>query len=171
MTTTTIGASDKQIAFGRRLLAEMIGSEHVEQSMENVAALGHLRTTKTASAWIDSLLKAKKDLGAARAQRAADEHVFVTAGYFAMEGTIYKVVPSRSTGRNYAMSLAAPGMKKGTWRYEKGAMYRLTESMRLSLEQAKEYGRTHKFCVACGALLTDPKSVEQGIGPVCAKKF
>lgn len=168
-TTTTIGASDKQIAFGRKLLTEMIGAENVDASMQNVATLGHLATTKTASAWIDSLLRAKKELNAARPSTPAT--LFVGPGFYLMDGAIYKVVPSRSSDRNYAMTLTAPGEKKGSWSYAKGAMFSLTEDHRLSLDQAKAYGKTHGFCIACGALLTDPKSVEQGIGPVCAKKF
>lgn len=32
-------------------------------------------------------------------------------------------------------------------------------------------GKKNGFCACCGKELTDPKSVEAGIGPVCAKKF
>lgn len=168
-TTTTNRASDKQIAFATRILTEVLGDGDVAaEALNNAMEQGHFRTTKTASAFIDSALAMKRQIEKATPAPARE---FVTAGFFEMDGRIYKVVPSRSTGRNYAMSLAAPGVRKGTWSYERGAMYALTESMRLSLEQAKAYGRSHGFCIACGALLTDPKSVEAGIGPVCAKRF
>lgn len=167
-TTTTNRASDKQIAFATRILTEVLGDGALAaEALNNAMEQGQFKTTKTASAFIDSALAAKRAIDKA----TPTTREFVTAGFFEMDGRIYKVVPSRSTGRNYAMSLAAPGVRKGTWNYEKGAMYALTESMRLSLEQAKAYGSSHGFCICCGALLTDPKSVEAGIGPVCAKRF
>jgi hypothetical protein len=33
------------------------------------------------------------------------------------------------------------------------------------------YGKVSKHCGVCGAALTDPESLERGIGPVCYKKF
>lgn len=33
------------------------------------------------------------------------------------------------------------------------------------------YGRTTGSCACCGRLLTDPESVERGIGPICAERF
>lgn len=41
---------------------------------------------------------------------------------------------------------------------------------RLSLEEAKQFGKIYGFCVKCGATLTDEKSIAAGIGPVCASK-
>jgi len=42
---------------------------------------------------------------------------------------------------------------------------------KLSLEEAKAFGRKTGVCIACGALLTDPVSIEAGIGPTCASKW
>jgi hypothetical protein len=39
----------------------------------------------------------------------------------------------------------------------------------MSLEQVKAKGKEFSFCIKCGALLTDPFSVANGIGPVCIK--
>ena len=39
------------------------------------------------------------------------------------------------------------------------------------LEAAVAYGRETGTCACCGRQLTDPKSVERGIGPVCAKTW
>lgn len=39
------------------------------------------------------------------------------------------------------------------------------------LEAAKKYGRESGRCCSCGRDLTDPASIEAGIGPVCAQKF
>lgn len=41
---------------------------------------------------------------------------------------------------------------------------------KLSLEEAKQWGRETGICCSCGAKLTDPISVENGIGPICASK-
>lgn len=37
----------------------------------------------------------------------------------------------------------------------------------LSMEQAAQQGHMLGFCIRCGATLTDPQSVAEGIGPVC----
>jgi hypothetical protein len=37
----------------------------------------------------------------------------------------------------------------------------------MSMEQAAQQGHMLGFCIRCGATLTDPKSVTDGIGPVC----
>lgn len=42
---------------------------------------------------------------------------------------------------------------------------------RLSLEEAKEYGRLYGQCMVCGRPLTDETSIEKGIGPVCEEKM
>ena len=54
--------------------------------------------------------------------------------------------------------------------YDKGAIYKLTAGDRMTLEQAKLFGVETGLCCVCGILLTDPKSVANGIGPVCAKR-
>lgn len=42
---------------------------------------------------------------------------------------------------------------------------------KLTLEEAKSYGQLYGTCCLCGRTLTDETSIENGIGPVCAKKF
>jgi uncharacterized protein DUF6011 len=39
------------------------------------------------------------------------------------------------------------------------------------LEAAKKYGKLSGRCCSCGRDLTDPVSIEAGIGPVCAQRF
>jgi len=39
------------------------------------------------------------------------------------------------------------------------------------LEAAKKYGRESGRCCSCGRDLTDPASIENGIGPICIQKF
>lgn len=84
---------------------------------------------------------------------------------------VYRVRKSK-TGNLYAESLvqSAPG-HKGRFIYAPGAVKALTADMKMTLEQAAAYGHAYGVCCICGALLSDPKSVEQGIGPVCIKKI
>jgi hypothetical protein len=48
---------------------------------------------------------------------------------------------------------------------------KLSDETLMTLEDAKEFGRLYGMCCQCGATLTDEKSIEAGIGPVCAGKF
>ncbi len=47
----------------------------------------------------------------------------------------------------------------------------ITQAIADPVEAAKAYGRRSGVCSCCGRELTDPVSVEQGIGPVCITKF
>jgi len=89
------------------------------------------------------------------------------AGVYRDDSGVYRVVKSRQSGNLYAKKL---NLKTGGFDYASGAIYRLRETHRLTLEQAKAIGQETGICIVCGAFLTDPKSVERGIGPVCAKR-
>jgi hypothetical protein len=47
----------------------------------------------------------------------------------------------------------------------------LVEIEKDPFEAAKQYGRDSGRCAACGRDLTDPESIANGIGPICASKF
>jgi hypothetical protein len=53
----------------------------------------------------------------------------------------------------------------------KRAMRGLTPAHRMTLAEAKEFGAIYGICCNCSATLTDERSIEEGIGPVCAKRF
>ena len=141
-------ASEKQIAFLQTLL-----SERANDLVVDFATL----TSKQASEFIDSLLKAEKQGG----------NPVLEGMYRDANGVIYKVQESRQTGRLYAMSLDVAERK---FIYEQGAMRHLSAEMRMSIDEAKAFGVQYGFCVVCGKFLTDPASVAQGIGPVCITK-
>ena len=48
---------------------------------------------------------------------------------------------------------------------------KLAEIVRDPLASAVKYGRDTGICACCGRLLTDPASVELGIGPVCKTRW
>jgi hypothetical protein len=92
----------------------------------------------------------------------------VGEGYYLMNDHVYNVARSRSSQRLYARRLVLVGYgRRARWLYERGAYFNLTDEMSLTVEQAARLGHLHGVCMICGRTLTDPESVERGIGPVC----
>lgn len=54
--------------------------------------------------------------------------------------------------------------------YEKGAIFHLEARMRMTVEDVAKLGKLTEHCWVCGKRLTVKKSIDAGIGPVCAKK-
>lgn len=82
---------------------------------------------------------------------------------------IYKVVISQK-GYPYASLLVAT-QSGHTWEYAPGAVKDLQPMHLMTLEDAKQFGRISGRCMVCGRELTNPESIEAGIGPVCAGKW
>jgi hypothetical protein len=140
-------ASERQVGFIETLLTERIWEQSVEVST---------LSSKEASDLISNLLKAPKSIGPSE-----------MGLYQTEDGSIYRVQPSRGTGRLYAKKLVFTG----GWEYEAGAIYRLKDSQRMTLEEAMAFGTATGLCCVCGVFLSDPVSASRGIGPVCVKKF
>jgi hypothetical protein len=87
--------------------------------------------------------------------------------YRVANGDIYRVQRSRESGRLYAKKL---DWANNSFVYEAGALRVLTADDRMTLDEAKAWGVETGICCVCSAFLTDPKSVEAGIGPVCARR-
>lgn len=77
---------------------------------------------------------------------------------------IFKTQTSKD-GNLYALQLDE---STGRWEYAKGAIHKLQPQTKVTIEQASAYGRKTGRCMICGRLLTNPESVERGIGPICA---
>lgn len=95
---------------------------------------------------------------------------------------IYRVKRSRQSGNLYAqrllVTLPQPGDEDqeptSEWIYEGAAPLKATARrplQQLTREQAAQYGQDTGICCCCGALLTDPTSVANGIGPICAGRL
>lgn len=100
--------------------------------------------------------------------------------YRTPDGEIYKVqVAVHGSGRLYAKKLVELDeprqLRKGTrtheFAYAEGALRKLTPEMKMTLEQAKEWGSLYGTCCKCGLVLTKEESIEAGIGPVCSEGF
>lgn len=90
----------------------------------------------------------------------------VPEGLHFLDGTAYKVQTSKSSGRRYAKELA-----DGSWHYDPQAIRELSAETVATLEQATAFGKLHGTCMCCGRDLTNPESIELGIGPVCRKRY
>lgn len=175
-TTTTTGntATQKQIQFIQRLQAERdLTSTHFESCLTLMRmAWGKGQFDKrAASVLIEELLtapyKAKDDTAPEAYQPAELED-----GFYGFNGLIVKVQHGKESGRQYALVME-PGERgeRGSWVYGPGVVRDLTPAHRLTTEDAAAFGHVYGICGICGATLTDPESIERGIGPVCAGKL
>ena len=197
-TTAPADITPKQTAFLTRLLDE--ATELLDQRAtltgadwtEARNAVHWMRqgvdemTRREASAAIDQAMDNNKQLRTELATLGADVRpvrerrtAFVSTGMYRVGERIFKVLPSRESERHYAKELVGFHWEDGRpvgegsalkFQYAKGAMALIGEEHRMSDEEAREFGRLTGACVVCGKLLTDPKSIEAGIGPVCAGK-
>lgn len=79
---------------------------------------------------------------------------------------IFKLYTTQS-GYLFAKKL----QQDGSWEGVKGAAHKLRPETKMTLEQAKHYGKLYGMCIKCGRTLTDEVSISEGIGPVCAGKM
>jgi len=139
--------------------ASFITSLVTERGYAEAIDFGTL-TSAEASNLISQLLAMPK---LANANRVSEQGVYRNA-----EGTIYRVQASRETGNLYAKRLNTVTEK---FEYEAGALRNIKPSDKMTLAEAKAFGVETGICCVCGRFLTDPTSVAEGIGPVCASRF
>lgn len=135
----------KQSAFIKSLRAERGLTDALDFS---------LMTSKDASSLISNLLAMPVAGGA------------VEEGMYRKNDAIFRVQRSLGNGNLYAKRLDVIEMK---FVYEQGAIKFLKGADKMTLDEAKAFGVETGFCCVCAKFLTDPKSVANGIGPVCAK--
>lgn len=92
-------------------------------------------------------------------------------GIYLFNGEVVRVKTSKRSGFRSASVIGSMTRGYHKSRYVKGLVYKLSESDRMSADDAKAYGDKFGQCCNCGKLLTDPESVRLGIGPVCRKHF
>lgn len=183
--TTFRPASEKQLAFISRLVQERFPNELATTLLtryEHEQAEGTFSTAH-ASEIIDMLLSSPY----------RDEAPTAPLGMHRLDGVTYKVQASKSSGKPYAKKLVltepdCAGCANGEpedcidffghacewnarFEYAPGIVRKLSEDTAMSLDEAKAFGSFYGTCVVCGATLTNPASIEAGIGPVCARKF
>lgn len=170
-------ATERQIAF----ISDLLRSIDPDNAPEAILALqqGDTEMSKAgASAYIEELI-AKRDALRAEAGKAhtadntskggnASNAGIITEGFYrAADGTIYQVFKAR----NGAYLLAKALLADGSWEYKGAAGRFVKASERMTLDDAKAYGKQTGRCMVCGRTLSNPESVAQGIGPVCSARF
>ncbi len=161
-------ASDKQVAFIKKLMAE---KDVPSDQMIFITAIGSLIVTNVdqltkanASAAIDRLMSMP-----AKANTHVHTHTSKTVepGFYKVGDKVYKVQTSPNSGYNFAKVLN----NHGQFEYAKGALKTISAADKLTLEDAKQYGRIHGTCIICSRTLTDETSIANGIGPICEAKY
>lgn len=183
-TLTPYPASEKQIAFLRRLTSERDTSGIAEMLEEaRRSAVEGTFDKRSASSLIDALLDCPKAASAETASLPEPE-----AGIYENGGTLYRVYRGQRSGRmlvsriDYDTALVpggeesdgepVPSVENVSYDYLGLAARNLpATAARLSLEQVGGLGKAFDHCLICGRRLDDPDSVDRGIGPVCASKY
>lgn len=151
-------ATYKQLNFIEKLAAERQTWASANLNLEAVRS----GTIKEASDLISTLLSIPREV---KQHTGAIPFAEIKAGsYWTTNGQIARVRKSRTTGRLYAEILNDANV----FVYDRGAVFHL--KARMTLDEAKSWGVEHGICCICAKLLTDPKSIAAGIGPVCATR-
>lgn len=170
-TMTSSPATPKQIAFLKTLAAE----RPMWADVENMHADNIERLTKAqASSCISDALKVPKETKTATTKPKASGGLKIDSDgmYQTPDGTIYRVqLAKQGSGKLYAKRLAvtakSDGSHIGSFVYAPGAVYLLEPEDKMTMEQAKSFGKLYNVCCVCAAALTDEVSIAEGIGPVC----
>lgn len=173
-------ASDKQVALIVRLLAEKPSwTERLnglvwERAFDILGNQGSddpkFVSSREASAVIDALFKVPS--GSADKPQAAKPGYYVRGAEDARE--VLVVVENRAKTGTYAkrLEISTGGLKTtARWEYAPGVGRTLAGLEPLTVEEAARLGHMHGVCVICARSLTDPDSVQRGIGPVCAARL
>lgn len=168
-------ASDKQKAFVRSLLEgrDLTGTEFEVPAWDaalsgitggTVAVDVETLTKKGASETIDALMALPKKAGGATRSNW-------DAGMYVSGSRILRVYLGQQSGRMLVKEVVGNPEDGYTLEYLGQAAYKVpADARRMSLEEAKGWGRATGTCVKCGRRLDVPESVDAGIGPVCAGK-
>ena len=157
-------ATPRQAAFIARLLSEknIVGTPYAGL----VAAPMDL-TVREASSMIDVLMALPRVGGAA----ASPARSTAPEGMHRIGDAIYKVQKAvHGSGRLYAKRLVRSG-ESWSFEFAPGMIQRLSESTRMTLTEAREWGALYGTCCVCARLLTNEQSISEGVGPVCKSKM
>ena len=123
-----------------------------------------------------------KSLGVPSEPTLSEPQYVTEVGIYRVGDRIFKVLPSRSSDRHYAkeltgfhwedrMPVADEDGAPLKFVYAKGAMREIRREHRVSLDFERAFGQLTGACIDCGKLLTDPKSIDYGKGPVCSDNY
>lgn len=148
-------ATDAQIKFLRSLLIEKI-----EDAEKSAAAVEWLDSHQLSKATASTKISEYKAMPSVR--RAAD----LDEGMYKVGGEIFKVYFTQA-GHITTKQLTEEGFEYTG----RAPLSMIRPEHRMTLDEAKAYGKVTGTCCNCGRLLTNEESIEAGIGPICASKF
>jgi hypothetical protein len=168
-------ASPRQIGFLNQLRVE----RGLQPLTDDEAACLTGGRNGSASAVIDALLKQPKQNGNGGdgGESHADE---LEPGVYETTEGVFVVKPNRDGTRVYAKRLVEISAERATeagtrveieFEYAPGAVHRIKPEDKMPVDRAKELTIRYGRCINCGRRLKAAQSVEQGIGPVCIKRF
>lgn len=136
-------------------------------------------TSRQVSNLIQSLKLAKAKIDRTRPVHATQQsrpsyqatRLTVDEGIYIVDGTVFKVINGKASGKPYAKRLIVHEYGDCQYEYDPGAITRIKPEHAMSYEQALEFGERYGVCCNCARKLTNPDSIEAGIGPICRGKF
>lgn len=106
-------------------------------------------------------------------EKPAPRSTLVAEGmYVRGDGEVFRVQRSgygRCYAKHVAIDASDPDYVRVHFDYEPGAIYSLTDEMKMTEVEAKAFGARYGFCCVCCIELTDNRSVLAGYGKTCAK--
>ena len=168
---------------GNRWCDELAAAHTVATSALVYGVYSEYRDAWSIDRKAQAVAKAAKEAGTDTAEtpatpavlREIPKGVHVVVGYTDDEDyTLFRVRESYAK-RTYALQFdraAADRCGSPVWNYvNTEPLTELSELTMLDFQTAKEFGDLYGFCLRCDRALTDEKSVEYGIGPVCRKNM
>lgn len=152
-------ASDAQIKFLRSLMIEKLDAE------AGAAAVQWLDTHKLSKATASAKITKYLALPTVRRQSGG---VFgdIEEGMYVLNGEIFKVYTTREG------HLTTKQLVEGKFEYTgQRPLNSIKSEHRMTLDEAKAYGKLTSTCCQCGRKLTDETSIAEGIGPRCSGKI
>jgi len=151
---TTSPASEAQLTLLRKLFVEKFDAEKAAECAAWLDA--HKLSKATASHKITTLLALPT------VNRAAE----LDEGMYKVGEEIFKVYHTQ------AGHIATKQLTEDGFEYTgRKPLAVIKPEHRMTLDEAKEYGKITGTCCNCGRLLTNEESIAAGIGPICASKF
>lgn len=121
----------------------------------------------SAKQMIDALLSMPKSRPIMSIKEMTSKTEEITEGMYVKDGRIFKVYFNQAN-----TCLLVKELIDERFEYVGSAQYKLPrDAKRMTLDEAKTYGKLTGTCCMCSRKLTDESSIEAGIGPICAGKF
>lgn len=180
-------ATERQVQLIRLLYAERYPELTLDQ-LEEVAAAAGKMTVREASTQIERLRSIPKavaehkqpgsgtpsgeDLEDGMYRRPNGEVVKVYVTVHGASQRVAKVLRVLDDDERYTKTLRGREVEvRAEFEYAgKRGLRGLTPEMRMTFEEAVEFGAIYGVCCVCSATLTNETSIELGIGPVCRRR-